>query len=372
MHDLIIPEPLRVKARELSLSDDLAADLLRSYAPHYAAGAALKEMALSLPEISPAKAREIRLAMVRVRTGSDKTRKGLKSDGLLRGRAIDGLHALIEIGAQSVETQMEDIELAAERAEAARISALRESRLVQLRPYVTDPSVYPVEKMDGVAFAELVESSRMAHAAREQARVAAEAAQIAQVEAAAVAAREAELKRQEELAAAKWEAEEMRKLAAKEADAKAAAERAVEDARIAAALAKAEQGEAAAAAWRRENEAKESAERAAREAKRQVDLAQAAAEAAEHHRQEQALRIAQMEAAAEATRLREEAEVRDAVARAAHRAKQEQENRAAVVSRIAADLAALKKDGRISSMSALAECIVSGGLRGVTVDWEVA
>lgn len=69
---------------------------------------------------------------------------------------------------------------------------------------------------------------------------------------------------------------------------------------------------------------------------------------------------------------REEAEVRDAEARAAHRAKQEQENRAAVVSRIAADLAALKKDGRISSMSALAECIVSGGLRGVTVDWEVA
>ena len=94
---------------------------------------------------------------------------------------------------------------------------------------------------------------------------------------------------------------------------------------------------------------------------------------------EQALRIAQLEAAAEATRLREEAEARDAVARAAHRAKQEQEYRAAVssrsaavVSRIAADLATLKKDGKISSMSELAECIVSGGLRGVTVDWEVA
>ena len=44
--------------------------------------------------------------------------------------------------------------------------------------------------------------------------------------------------------------------------------------------------------------------------------------------------------------------------------------RAAVTARVSAGLADLS--GSPIGMSALAECIVSGGLRGVTVDWEVA
>lgn len=265
MSDIIIPEPLKNKARELALPDSLASDLLAAYAPFAIAGGEIKAKIVAAETVTPAMAREMRLAMVKVRTGSDKKRKDLKADSLLRGKAIDGLHAMIELEATTVERAMEDIEKAAERAEAVRITKLRECRLAELRPFVADPSVYQVEKMDQAAFAELVESSRLAHAAREQARIAAEKAESDRIEAARIAAIEAERKRQEELAAAKAEAEAMRKKAAEEAEArriadeKAKAERAVIEARAAAERKAAEE---AAAKERAEVEAERAKERA--------------------------------------------------------------------------------------------------------------
>jgi hypothetical protein len=366
--DIIIPEPLRAKARELALPDSLAGDLLAAYAPYAVAGGEIKTRIAATDTVTPALARDFRLAMVKVRTASDKKRKELKADSLLRGKAIDGLHAMIELEASAVERSMDEIEKAAERAESARIAKLREDRLATLRPYVTDPSAYAVEKMTDAAFAELAESSRLAYEARERARIEAEAKAKAQAEADRKAAEEAaaarlEAAKAEAAAKAKREAEESAAKAAAAAEAKALAEKQ--------AAAKAAD-DALVAASKRESDAKESAARADREAKRQADLAQAAADAAEHHRKEQAKRIAQMEA--EAARVAEERERARAQAEArAAAAKQKQEDdRAAVIKRIAADLAQLKKDGKIGSMTALAECIVAGGLRGVVVDWEAA
>ena len=262
---IIIPEPLQAKARELALPDAMAADMLRAYAPHAAAGAALKDKAASLDQVTPAAAREIRLMAVKVRTGSDKTRKELKADSMLRGKAIDGLHALIELEAVALERQMEDIEKAAERAEAARIAKLREGRLAKLRAYVADPSVYMVERMEESAFLELLESSRLAHAAREHARIAAEKAEAERIEAARLAAIEAERKRQEELAAAKAEAEAMRKKAAEEAEARRVADeksRSERDAIEASAAAERKAAEEAAAKERARVEAERAEERA--------------------------------------------------------------------------------------------------------------
>jgi hypothetical protein len=364
MNDIIIPEPLRAKARELSLPDSLASDLLSAYAPFAVAGGEVKAKIAAVEVLTPALARDFRLAMVKVRTGSDKKRKDLKADSLLRGKAIDGLHALIELEASSVERQMEDIEKAAERAESARVAKLREDRLAALRPFVTDPSVYAVEKMTDSAFAELAESSKLAHESRERAKAEAEAKAKAQAEADRKLAEEVAAERAkiaaERIAAAAIAAAERR-----EAESKAAAERAKADAEMAAARAQVEANKA-------ELRRAEEAERAKNEAKRQADMAQAAAEAAEHHRQEQAKRIAQMEAAAAREAEQRELARVQAEARAAASKKKQEEDRAAVVARIAADLATLKKDGKIGSMTALAECIVNGGLRGVTVDWEAA
>jgi hypothetical protein len=355
--DIIIPEPLRAKARELALPDSLAGDLLAAYAPYAVAGGEIKTRIAAADTVTPALARDFRLAMVKVRTGSDKKRRDLKADSLLRGKAIDGLHAMIELEASAVERAMDEIEKAAERAEAARVAKLREDRLATLRPYVTDPSAYAVEKMTDAAFAELVESSRLAYEARERARIEAEAKAKAQAEADRKAAEEAAAAR---LEAAKAEAARKAKMEA---------ERAAAD--------------AIAAAARREAEAQAAAERAKADAEMAAARAQVEANKAELRRAEeadrakkaaaeQAARIAQMEAdAARAAEERELARFRKAFRAAAAKQKQE-DDRAAVIKRIAADLAQLKKDGKIGSMTALAECIVSGGLRGVVVDWEAA
>jgi colicin import membrane protein len=355
--EIIIPEPLKAKARELAVPDSLASDLLTAYAPYAVAGGEIKARIAATDTVTPALARDFRLAMAKVRTASDKKRKELKADSLLRGKAIDGLHAMIELEASAVERSMDEIEKAAERAEAARIAKLREDRLATLRPYVTDPSAYAVEKMTDAAFAEMAESSRLAYEARERARIESEAKAKAQVEADRKAAEEAaaarlEAAKAEAAANAKREAERaaadaIAAAARREADAKAAADRAKADAEFAAAKA---QAEANKAEMRRAEEA---------------DRAKKAAA-------EQAARIAKMEAdAARAVEERERARAQ-AEARASAAKQKQEDDRAAVVARISADLARLKKDGKIGSMTALAECIVSGGLRGVVVDWEAA
>jgi hypothetical protein len=353
----IIPARLVAKARELALPDTLARDLLAAYSPFASAITDIKAKIAETDALTPDAAREFRLATVKIRTGSDKVRKELKADSLLRGKAIDGLNALVEIEATAVETAMEDIERAAARAEAARVLKLRDERRALIAPYVADPAAYLVEAMTEEVFAEALTTFKFAAEARaaaaakvaadaEAARLADEARAKARAEADMLAAAEAARLRAEEAAARAAAAAAAKVEADKQAAAKAAAD-------------------ALAAAAQREADAKAAAERA--EAGRKAEVKRAAKAAAE-----QAKRIEQMEAAAKATRLREEAEARDAEARAETRRRKQEDDRKAVVARIAADLGQLKRDGKIGSMTALAECIVSGGQRGVTVDWDAA
>ena len=219
---------LTEKAKEIGVSADLCAEILTAYAPHAQAGSDILAAAANAEAIDPEKARRLRLDMSKVRTASEKTRKTLKEDSLLRGKAIDGLNAVIELRAKQFEAQMSDIELAAERAEAARIEALRKDRQDQLRQFVVDPSMYSVEKMDESAFAELLESSKIAHESRERAKAEAEAKAKAEAEAKAEAARLAEIERQAELARLRAEADAPRAKAEAERKAREESERLAE------------------------------------------------------------------------------------------------------------------------------------------------
>ena len=350
MNDIIIPERLAAEARKLSIPDSLASDLLAAYAPYAVSGGEIKARVAAEATITPDIARRARLDMAKVRTGADKRRKELKADSLLRGKAIDGLCAMVELEASAFEKQMEEIEKAAERAEAARVAKLRDDRLAQLRPYVSDPSMYQVERMTDEAFAELVESSRLAAEARAKAkadadRLAAENAEADRLAAEKAAAERLETAKREAAEKARMEAERAAE-AKSRADAQAAAD-------------------ALAASARREQAAKDAAAKAEAAAVAEKERARLAAEA-------QAKRIEQMEEAARRTRLLEEQEAREAEARAEARRKKQAEDRASVIGRITATLAELKKSGRIGSMRALAELIVDGQLAGVTVDWDAA
>ena len=88
---------------------------------------------------SPKAARAARLEMKSLRLEVEKKHKEMKADSLLFGRAVDGAKNIFLAIATPIERQLDDIEKAEERAEAARIEALREERsgVLELFNHVT-------------------------------------------------------------------------------------------------------------------------------------------------------------------------------------------------------------------------------------------
>jgi hypothetical protein len=86
-------------------------------------------------------AREYRLALKNIRVAADKTRKAMKEDSLRLGKAIDGAYNILEHAIKPLETYLEDQEKIAERLEAERLAALRETRLAAL--FEADPDHIP-------------------------------------------------------------------------------------------------------------------------------------------------------------------------------------------------------------------------------------
>jgi hypothetical protein len=259
------------------------------------------------------KARACRLALRAVRLESDETRKREKQSALLYGKAVDGFHNILMADLSPVETALQEAEDTAERAEAARLSALKASREAELRPVTDGPILGDLSELSEEQFAKMLSDAKLLRQAKIEAAAKAEAEAKAKAEAdraereriaaenarlkAEAEAREATAKAEREAAAAKL-AEER---AAAEAAAKAAAEKARKEREAIEAKAKAER-EAA--------EAKAREERAAAEAAAKKEQARLKAIADEERRKLQ-------EAEAEAQRLRDVEAKRQADAAAA-------------------------------------------------------
>lgn len=368
-----IPAPLLAKARELALPDSLSADLLAAYAPYAVAGAAIKEKIRAAETVTPALARDWRLAMVKVRTGSDKMRRNLKEDSLLRSRAIDGLHAMIEMEAKTVEQQMEDIEKAAERAEAARVAKLIDDRLAELRPYVvSDPSCHRVEFLSDAEFSELLDSVKIAHAERARAKAEADRLAAIRAEADRLAAEAARAKAEEERLeqARKWAVEQERRRAAeveRQRVEKEAADRAKAEVQAKAERERVAREHQAAidAAARRERELREIQEREVRRLQAEVQRAkeaEARALAAEERRKADAAESARREAERKAAA---EAQAKADLAKREAAKKADAERREEVIEVIIHDLDCAKVAGM-----GVAFAIANGRIRHVRVDWE--
>jgi hypothetical protein len=259
------------------------------------------------------KARACRLALRAVRLESDETRKREKQSALLYGKAVDGFHNILMADLSPVETALQEAEDTAERAEAARLSALKASREAELRPVTDGPILGDLSELSEEQFAKMLSDAKLLRQAKIEAAAKAEAEAKAKAESdraereriaaenarlkAEAEAREATAKAEREAAAAKL-AEER---AAAEAAAKAAAEKARKEREAIEAKAKAER-EAA--------EAKAREERAAAEAAAKKEQARLKAIADEERRKLQ-------EAEAEAQRLRDVEAKRQADAAAA-------------------------------------------------------
>ncbi len=271
------------------------------------------------------RARELRLQLKAARVTAEKTRKDLKSDALLMGRAIDGANNLFLAACEPLERHLQEQEEYAERVKAEerakRIADRRElmAPYAGLLPPMSETLLGDMSDADFEATlenAKLLERAKAEEAARvERERIEREriAAEEAAAKAAAEAAERERLQREAEEARAAAEAERKAREEA-EAAAKAAAEQAARE--------KAEAEEAA----RKEREALEAAARAERE------------------KAEAARREAERKAAAERARLQAEAEAaRKAAADAAAKVAAEQAAREeAERQRLAAEEAARK------------------------------
>jgi len=101
-----------------------------AFSGFFASAAEWKAKAETITE--PKAARSARLEMKALRVAVEKKHKELKADSLLFGRAVDGAKNIFLSVATPIERALDDIEKAAERAEAARIDAIRKDRLDHL------------------------------------------------------------------------------------------------------------------------------------------------------------------------------------------------------------------------------------------------
>jgi hypothetical protein len=314
-------QPLVLKLDE-GLTPDTAQSLRSAFEEYFTAADEWRQKALSIQITRPDQfremklARETRLALREIRINAEKTRKALKEDSLKKGKAIDGIYNMLAYAVEPLEKHLLEQEQFIQRIEEERKAQLKALREEALRPF-TDVSLYQLGEMDAATFADLLDTHKLAFAARQEVARKAEAERIERerLEAEERAKREAEaaaererIRAENERLKAEREAAEIAAKAEREA-AQAEARRIAEETRK-----EREAIEAKAKAEREAIEAKAKAEREAIEAKAKAEREAAAA-------QQRKVREA-FEASQAALKAKEEAEARakaeqEAAARAA-------------------------------------------------------
>lgn len=298
---LAVPAELEKAVSQTSLAPADAQSLRVAFTPHFAAFDALAIEASQIAVNAPKAARAMRLKLRAIRIAADKTRKELKEDSLRRGKAIDGINAILEFQLGPVEDAMDRIEKAEEIAEQQRRDALKVERSALLAPY-QDPSLLSLGDMPALAWDALFSGAKATHQAKIEAEKKAEAERIEKEKAEAaereriraenerlkaeVIAREEESRKERErVAAERAEAERLAKAERDAIEAKAKAER--ESAAKEAARVKAEteaairkQQEQA----RKEREEAEAVAKKEREAREKIEAEQRAAAKAQADR----------------------------------------------------------------------------------------
>ncbi len=112
-------------------------------------------------------ARENRLAIVKLRTGSEKIKKSLKEGVITEGKLLDALDNKIDSSASAIEAKYEAIEKHAENIEKERKEKLQKERLEMLKELTDKAHLYPLGEMQQDGFDELVNGLKLAKQAKE-------------------------------------------------------------------------------------------------------------------------------------------------------------------------------------------------------------
>lgn len=166
------------------LQPDTAKNLTASFAPLFVEARGVLEKSRTIivtdssQKLEIKLARECRLALRLIRVNGDKTRKALKEESLRKGKAIDGFYNILLHLTEREETRLDEQEKFVERQEAQRKVALKGDRENALQPYGIDTTFYQLGEMSDEAWAQLLENTRAAHAAKIETQRKAEAERI--------------------------------------------------------------------------------------------------------------------------------------------------------------------------------------------------
>lgn len=135
-----------------------------------------------LPIESPttsARAKELRLKYVKVRTGTAEIHKAQKAFYLAGGRFIDGWKNAQLFASQGIEEKLDAIEKYAENLEKERKLKLKTEREAELSKYCDNVQMFPLGDMEQLAYEQLLNGQILAHEAKIEAERKAEEERIA-------------------------------------------------------------------------------------------------------------------------------------------------------------------------------------------------
>ena len=107
------------------------------------------------------KAKVLRLKHVKIRTRGDEIHSNLKSDVLLRTRAIDGVRNIYKLKLSEREDKLQKIEKHFEMIKKAKQDKIFEDRANELSKYVEDISVYNLREMSNDGYNEILKNSKI-------------------------------------------------------------------------------------------------------------------------------------------------------------------------------------------------------------------
>lgn len=122
------------------------------------------------------KARSLRLSLSKIRTTSEKDRKGFKEESLKKGKAIDDMAKLVVKLIEPIETKLEDMEkMAIRNAVAKKEKALKErydDRIARIQPYggVVE-GIHDIKNMTDEAFESILSLTMTSFKANEEKRL---------------------------------------------------------------------------------------------------------------------------------------------------------------------------------------------------------
>lgn len=144
----------------------------QSYLPFFIQIAEIKEESKKINFENPTEldekiARELRLRMVKIRTGSATIKDERKKIHLLRGNLEQSSYNLIKTGCELEEEIFLQVEKKREIAEKLRKENLKNERLELLKDFCETPEIYPLSEMEEESFNDLFEALKIAKQQKE-------------------------------------------------------------------------------------------------------------------------------------------------------------------------------------------------------------